>query len=65
MQDSLAKDLPRALIQMATGAGKTYTAISIMYRLLKYTGKRRILFLVDTVNLGKQAEHYSDRKSVV
>ena len=56
MQDSLAKDLPRALIQMATGAGKTYTAISIMYRLLKYTGKRRILFLVDTVNLGEQAE---------
>ena len=56
MQDSLAKDLPRALIQMATGAGKTYTAISIIYRLLKYTGKRRILFLVDTVNLGEQAE---------
>lgn len=56
MQNSLAKDLPRALIQMATGAGKTYTAISIMYRLLKYTGKRRILFLVDTVNLGEQAE---------
>lgn len=56
MQASLAKDLPRALIQMATGAGKTYTAISIMYRLLKYTGKRRILFLVDTVNLGEQAE---------
>ena len=56
MQKSLAQDLPRALIQMATGAGKTYTAISIMYRLLKYTGKRRILFLVDTVNLGEQAE---------
>ena len=56
MQASLAKDLPRALIQMATGAGKTYTAISIMHRLLKYTGKRRILFLVDTVNLGEQAE---------
>ncbi|STO55564.1 type III restriction protein res subunit [Canicola haemoglobinophilus] len=56
MQQSLAQDRPRALIQMATGAGKTYTAISIMYRLLKYTGKRRILFLVDTVNLGEQAE---------
>ncbi|ACA32131.1 type I restriction endonuclease subunit R [Histophilus somni] len=56
IQTSLAKDLPRALIQMATGAGKTYTAINIMYRLLKYTGKRRILFLVDTVNLGEQAE---------
>ncbi|MFC0820494.1 type I restriction endonuclease subunit R [Moraxella marmotae] len=56
MQHSLAQDLPRALIQMATGAGKTYTAISIMYRLLSYTGKRRILFLVDTVNLGEQAE---------
>ena len=56
MEKSLADAKPRALIQMATGAGKTYTAISIMYRLLKYTGKRRILFLVDTVNLGEQAE---------
>ncbi len=56
MEKSLTDAKPRALIQMATGAGKTYTAISIMYRLLKYTGKRRILFLVDTVNLGEQAE---------
>lgn len=56
MEQSFADARPRALIQMATGAGKTFTAISIMYRLLKYTGKRRILFLVDTVNLGEQAE---------
>jgi len=56
IEKSFAEARPRALIQMATGAGKTYTAISIMYRLLKYTGKRRILFLVDTINLGEQAE---------
>src|SRR5207249_11997809 len=43
-------------IQMATGSGKTYTAITFIYRLLKYAGAKRILFLVDTRNLGEQAE---------
>lgn len=47
---------PKALIQMATGAGKTYTAITFIYRLLKYAKAKRILFLVDTKNLGEQAE---------
>jgi type I restriction enzyme R subunit len=41
---------------MATGAGKTFTAITFIYRLLKYTKAQRILFLVDTKNLGEQAE---------
>jgi type I restriction enzyme R subunit len=40
---------------MATGAGKTFTAITAVYRLLKFGGAKRILFLVDTRNLGKQA----------
>lgn len=47
---------PKALIQMATGSGKTFTAITFIYRLLKYTNAKRILFLVDTKNLGEQAE---------
>ncbi len=47
---------PKALIQMATGSGKTYTAITFVYRLLKYAKAKRILFLVDTKNLGEQAE---------
>jgi len=47
---------PRALIQMATGSGKTYTAITFIYRLLKYTNAKKVLFLVDTKNLGEQAE---------
>ena len=47
---------PRALIQMATGAGKTFTAITSIYRLLKFANAKRILFLVDTRNLGEQAE---------
>jgi type I restriction enzyme R subunit len=46
----------KALIQMATGSGKTFTAISFIYRLLKFAGAKRILFLVDTKNLGEQAE---------
>jgi type I restriction enzyme, R subunit len=47
---------PKALIQMATGSGKTFTAITFVYRLLKYARGKRILFLVDTKNLGEQAE---------
>jgi len=56
LETSLAANRPRALIQMATGAGKTFTAITAVYRLLKFAGAKRILFLVDTRNLGKQAE---------
>ncbi len=46
----------KALIQMATGAGKTFTACTFVYRLLKHADANRILFLVDTKNLGEQAE---------
>jgi type I restriction enzyme R subunit len=53
---SLKQDKPRALVQMATGAGKTFTAITAIYRLLKFADAKRILFLVDTRNLGEQAE---------
>ena len=56
LEASFKADRPRALIQMATGAGKTYTAITSIYRLLKYAQGKRILFLVDTKNLGEQAE---------
>ncbi|MEU2129273.1 DEAD/DEAH box helicase family protein [Streptomyces sp. NPDC018352] len=55
LEQSLAQDKPRALIQMATGAGKTFTAVTETYRLLRHTGARRILFLVDRNNLGRQA----------
>lgn len=56
LEKSFAENKPRALIQMATGAGKTYTAITSVYRLLKHAKAKRILFLVDTKNLGEQAE---------
>lgn len=56
LEKSFKEARPRALIQMATGAGKTVTAITFIYRLLKYTKAKRILFLVDTKNLGEQAE---------
>ena len=55
LEKSLAHNKPRALVQMATGAGKTFTAITSVYRLLKFGRAKRILFLVDTRNLGKQA----------
>lgn len=56
LEQSFKEGRPRALIQMATGSGKTFTAITSIYRLLKHAGAKRILFLVDTKNLGEQAE---------
>jgi type I restriction enzyme R subunit len=53
---SLKKGRRRALIQMATGSGKTLMAVAALYRLIKFAGARRILFLVDRKNLGKQAD---------
>ena len=54
LEKSLALGKPRSLIQLATGAGKTYTACNFTYRLLKYAKAKRILFLVDRNNLGRQ-----------
>jgi type I restriction enzyme, R subunit len=45
---------PRALIQMATGSGKTFTAVTFVYRLIKFAKARRVLFLVDRRTLGRQ-----------
>jgi type I restriction enzyme R subunit len=56
LEKSFRDDRPRALVQMATGSGKTFTAITSVYRLLKHADAKRILFLVDTKNLGEQAE---------
>jgi type I restriction enzyme R subunit len=55
LEESFTAARPRALIQMATGAGKTYTACAFTYRLIKHGGARRVLFLVDRANLGRQA----------
>src|SRR6266540_3960180 len=54
LEASLAQDKPRSLIQMATGSGKTFTAINAIYRIIKFGGARRVLFLVDRGNLGDQ-----------
>ena len=54
LEKSLAANHPRALIQMATGSGKTFTAANVAYRLVKHADARRILFLVDRANLGRQ-----------
>jgi type I restriction enzyme R subunit len=56
LEESFKQAKPKALIQMATGSGKTFTAITFIYRLLKFAKAKRILFLVDTKNLGEQAE---------
>ncbi len=56
LEKSFREARPKALVQMATGSGKTFTAITSIYRLLKFAKARRILFLVNTRNLGEQAE---------
>jgi type I restriction enzyme R subunit len=56
LEESFKRNRPRALVQMATGSGKTIAAISAIYRLIKFAGARRVLFLVDRSNLGEQAE---------
>ncbi len=55
LEASFAQDRPRALIQMATGSGKTFTACNEVYRLAKFAKAHRVLFLVDRANLGRQA----------
>ena len=50
----LAEARPRSLVQMATGSGKTFMACNLAYRLIRHAGVRRVLFLVDRSNLGRQ-----------
>ena len=57
LEKSLAFNYARALIQMATGSGKTFVACSGSYRLIKFGRAKRILFLVDRNNLGKQTDN--------
>ena len=54
LEVSLAAGRQRALVQMATGSGKTFMACNLIYRLIKHAGARRVLFLVDRSNLGRQ-----------
>ncbi len=56
LEHSLRRNRPRALIQMATGSGKTIAAVTAIHRLIRYGGARRVLFLVDRSNLAEQAE---------
>jgi type I restriction enzyme R subunit len=55
IEHSLSQGQPRSLVQMATGAGKTFTAATLSFRLLAHSAAHRILFLVDRNNLGRQA----------
>ncbi|MGD0339595.1 MAG: DEAD/DEAH box helicase family protein [Bacteroidota bacterium] len=57
LEKSFAEDKPRALIQMATGSGKTRTSVAFTYRLIKHAHARRVLFLVDRNNLGRQTKN--------
>ncbi len=54
LEKSFSEASPRAIIQMASGGGKTYTAVNFVYRLIKFANAKRVLFLVDRNNLGRQ-----------
>ncbi len=56
IEHSLKQAKPRALLQMATGSGKTYTAVTEVYRLAKFAKVKRVLFLVDRGNLATNAK---------
>jgi type I restriction enzyme, R subunit len=64
LEQSLAEDHPRSLIQTATGSGKTFTAASLCYRLIKHADAKRVLFLVDRSSLGKQAKLEFDKFTI-
>ncbi len=64
LEESLRDDRPRALIQMATGSGKTFTAANISYRLIRHANAKRILFLVDRASLGDQTKLEFDKFDV-
>ncbi len=55
LERSMREGRPRALVQMASGAGKTFTACNWIYRLVRFANAHRVLFLVDRGNLGRQA----------
>lgn len=55
LEESFSQGRPKALIQMATGSGKSFTAVTSIYRLIKFIKAKRVLFLVDRNNLGRQA----------
>lgn len=60
LEQSFANNQKRSLIHMATGAGKTFTACNFIYRLIKFAKAKRVLFLVDRNNLGKQTKKEFD-----
>jgi type I restriction enzyme, R subunit len=61
LEESLREDRPRAVIQMATGSGKTFTAANVSYRLIRHANAHRVLFLVDRSNLGRQTKLEFDK----
>ncbi len=54
LERSLSQNRPKSLLQMTMGSGKTFTSVAFIYRLIKYAGAKRVLFLVDRRNLGTQ-----------
>jgi type I restriction enzyme R subunit len=55
IQDAVAEDKSRFLFEMATGTGKTLTAAAVIKLFLRTGNARRVLFLVDRLELEDQA----------
>ncbi len=56
LENSFRAGQKRAVLILATGSGKTFTAVTAAYRFVEYAQMRKVLFLVDRNNLGKQAD---------
>ena len=55
LEASFKEGKRRAVMVLATGSGKTFTACMMAYRMLSFTPMKHVLFLVDRNNLGTAA----------
>jgi len=60
VQSSIAEGKDRFLLEMATGTGKTLTSSAIIKMFLRLYNVKRVLFLVDRIELESQAQKEFD-----
>ena len=60
VKNGIAEGRDRFLLEMATGTGKTVTSCAIMKMFLRLYGVKRVLFLVDRIELESQAQKEFD-----
>lgn len=64
VENALINGQNKVLLTMATGTGKTRTALAILYRILKAEKYKRVLFVVDRSTLGEQTKDTFDNAKI-